>query len=160
MVIDHICTNIDGPNCWAKYGWPSQFERAGLCKNTKPFFGMEPKDFTSLKSDFFNTLTLLISKDLCGGTALGKQMRKSCPDNDDDDYDDGDDDDDDDLESEWGTVCGQKCGGFSPATSNLQCEKSVFQSRVSLECLVSSAPCCSQSECGHFRVSSCRHSLV
>ena len=61
---------------------------------------MEPKDFTSLKSDFFNTLTLLISKDLCGGTALGKQMRKSCPDNDDDDYDDGDDDDDDDLESE------------------------------------------------------------
>ena len=61
---------------------------------------MEPKDFTSLKSDFFNTLTLLISQDLCVGTALGKQMRKSCPDNDDDDYDDGDDDDDDDLESE------------------------------------------------------------
>ena len=61
---------------------------------------MEPKDFTSLKSDFFNTLTLLISKVLCGGTALGKQMRKSCPDNDDDDDDDCDDDDDGDLESE------------------------------------------------------------
>ena len=58
---------------------------------------MEPKDFTSLKSDFFNTLTLLISKDLCGGTALGKQMRKICPDNDNDD---DDDDDDCDLESE------------------------------------------------------------
>ena len=51
---------------------------------------MEPKDFTSLKSDFFNTLTLLISKDLCRGRALGKQMRKSCPDNDDDDDDDCD----------------------------------------------------------------------
>ena len=59
---------------------------------------MEPKDFTSLKSDFFNTLILLMSNDLCGGTALGKQMRKSCPDNDDDD--DDDDDDDGDLESE------------------------------------------------------------
>ena len=61
---------------------------------------MEPKDFTSLKRDSFNTLTLLISQDLCGGRALGKQMRKSCPDNDDDDDDDCDDDDDGDLESE------------------------------------------------------------
>ena len=62
------------------------------------FLGMEPKDFTSLKRDSFNALTLLISQDLCGGTALRKRMRKSCPDNDDNDDDDGDDDGD--LESE------------------------------------------------------------
>ena len=55
---------------------------------------MEPKDFTSLKRDSFNTRTLLINQDLCGGTALRKRMRKSCPDNDDDGDDDGD------LESE------------------------------------------------------------
>ena len=61
---------------------------------------MEPKDFTSLKRDSFNTRTLLINQDLCGGTALRKRMRKSCPDNDNDGDDDDDDGDDGDLESE------------------------------------------------------------
>ena len=81
-------------------GSPQNLMGRACAKIQNHFFVMEPKDFTSLKRDSFNALTLLISQDLCGGTALRKRMRKSCPDNDDDGDDDDDDGDDGDLESE------------------------------------------------------------
>ena len=81
-------------------GSPQNLMGRACAKIQNHFFVMEPKDFTSLKRDSFNTRTLLINQVLCGGTALRKRMRKSCPDNDDDGDDDDDDGDDGDLESE------------------------------------------------------------
>ena len=72
-------------------GGPHNLMGRACAKIQYHFLGWSQKISHLWRGIFFNTLTLLISQDLCGGTALRKRMRKSCPDNDDDGDDDGDD---------------------------------------------------------------------